>query len=148
MSSNQEVRHQQPRRRGPMGRGMQPGEKPKDLKKSIKQLMQYIGKYKIGIFIVMICAACSTVFTVIGPKILGKATTALSEGLMDKIKGTGSIDFTKIGIILLFVLGLYLCSALFSFYSGLDYDRGDPEDLLPAPEGNLGEDQSDADEVF
>ena len=49
MSSNQEVRHQQPRRRGPMGRGMQPGEKPKDLKKSIKQLMQYIGKYKIGI---------------------------------------------------------------------------------------------------
>ena len=89
MSSNQEVRHQQPRRRGPMGRGMQPGEKPKDLKKSIKQLMQYIGKYKIGIFIVMICAACSTVFTVIGPKILGKATTALSEGLMDKIKGTG-----------------------------------------------------------
>ena len=118
MSSNQEVRHQQPRRRGPMGRGMQPGEKPKDLKKSIKQLMQYIGKYKIGIFIVMICAACSTVFTVIGPKILGKATTALSEGLMDKIKGTGSIDFTKIGIILLFVLGLYLCSALFSFIQG------------------------------
>ena len=101
-----------------MGRGMQPGEKPKDLKKSIKQLMQYIGKYKIGIFIVMICAACSTVFTVIGPKILGKATTALSEGLMDKIKGTGSIDFTKIGIILLFVLGLYLCSALFSFIQG------------------------------
>ena len=118
MSSNQEVRHQQPRRRGPMGRGMQPGEKPKDLKKSIKQLMQYIGKYKIGIFIVMICAACSTIFTVIGPKILGKATTALSEGLMDKIKGTGSIDFTKIGIILLFVLGLYLCSALFSFIQG------------------------------
>ena len=118
MSSNQEVRHQQPRRRGPMGRGMQPGEKPKDLKKSIKQLMQYIGKYKIGIFIVMICAACSTVFTVIGPKILGKATTALSEGLMDKIKGTGSIDYTKIGIILLFVLGLYLCSALFSFIQG------------------------------
>ena len=74
MSSNQEVRHQQPRRRGPMGRGMQPGEKPKDLKKSIKQLMQYIGKYKIGIFIVMICAACSTVFTVIGPKILGQST--------------------------------------------------------------------------
>ena len=54
MSSNQEVRHQQPRRRGPMGRGMQPGEKPKDLKKSIKLLMQYIGKYKIGILFVAI----------------------------------------------------------------------------------------------
>ena len=74
--------NQQPRKRGPMGRmgrGMQPGEKPKDLKKSIKQLAQYIGKYKIAIFIVMICAACSTVFNVAGPKILGKATTALSE---------------------------------------------------------------------
>ena len=74
--------------------------------------------YKIGIFVVMICAACSTVFTVAGPKILGKATTALSEGLMNKIRGTGSIDFQKIGMILLFVLVLYLCSALFSFIQG------------------------------
>lgn len=97
---------------------MQPGEKPKNLKKSIKQLAQYIGKYKIGIFVVMLCAACSTVFNVAGPKILGKATTALSEGLMDKIRGTGSIDFEKIGTILLFVLGLYLLSALFSFIQG------------------------------
>ena len=113
--------NQQPRKRGPMGRmgrGMQPGEKPKDLKKSIKQLAQYIGKYKIAIFIVMICAACSTVFNVAGPKILGKATTALSEGLMEKIRGTGSIDFARIGTILLFVLGLYLMSALFSFIQG------------------------------
>ncbi len=117
MSNHQE--HTRPqRRRGPMGRGMQPGEKPKDFKKSIKQLIQYMGSYKIGIFIVMICAACSTVFTVAGPKILGKATTALSEGLMNKIRGTGSIDFKKIGMILLFVLGLYLCSALFSFIQG------------------------------
>ena len=113
--------NQQPRKRGPMGRmgrGMQPGEKPKDLKKSIKQLAQYIGKYKFGIFFVMICAACSTVFNVAGPKILGKATTALSEGLMEKIRGTGSIDFARIGTILLFVLGLYLMSALFSFIQG------------------------------
>ena len=66
----------------------------------------------------MLCAACSTVFNVAGPKILGKATTALSEGLMDKIRGTGSIDFGKIGTILLFVLGLYLLSALFSFIQG------------------------------
>ena len=113
--------NQQPRKRGPMGRmgrGMQPGEKPKDLKKSIKQLAQYIGKYKIAIFIVMICAACSTVFNVAGPTILGKATTALSEGLMEKIRGTGSIDFARIGTILLFVLGLYLMSALFSFIQG------------------------------
>ena len=69
-----------------MGHGMQPGEKPKDFKKSIKKLMSYIGKYKAAIFVVMFFAACSTIFNVAGPKILGKATTALSEGLMAKIQ--------------------------------------------------------------
>ena len=117
MSENRELR-QRPQRRGPMGRGMQPGEKPKDLKKSVKKLMQYIAKYKIGIFVVMLFAAFSTIFNVAGPKILGKATTALSEGLMKKIQGTGSIDFHKIGLILLIVLALYLESALFSFVQG------------------------------
>ena len=117
MSENRELT-QRPRRRGPMGRGMQPGEKPKDLKKSVKKLMQYIAKYKIGIFVVMLFAAFSTIFNVAGPKILGKATTALSEGLMKKIQGTGSIDFHKIGLILLIVLALYLASALFSFAQG------------------------------
>lgn len=117
MSENRKLT-QRPQRRGPMGRGMQPGEKPKDLKKSVKKLMQYIAKYKIGIFIVMLFAAFSTIFNVAGPKILGKATTALSEGLMKKIQGTGSIDFYKIGLILLIVLALYLASALFSFVQG------------------------------
>lgn len=107
------------RRRGPMGHGgMQYGEKPKNFKGSMKKLIRYIAKYKIGIFVVMLFAACSTVFTVIGPKILGKATTALTEGLMAKIQGTGSIDFEKIGTILLLVLGLYLLSAIFSFVQG------------------------------
>ena len=77
MSREQEVKTHQPRRRGPMGHGMQPGEKPKDFKKSIKKLMSYIGKYKVAIFVVMFFAACSTIFNVAGPKILGKATTAL-----------------------------------------------------------------------
>ena len=86
--------------------------------KSVKKLMQYIAKYKIGIFVVMLFAAFSTIFNVAGPKILGKATTALSEGLMKKIQGTGSIDFHKIGLILLIVLALYLASALFSFVQG------------------------------
>ena len=117
MSENQKLT-QRPQRRGPMGHGMQPGEKPKDLKKSVKKLMQYIAKYKIGIFVVMLFAAFSTIFNVAGPKILGKATTALSEGLMKKIQGTGSIDFHKIGLILLIVLALYLASALFSFVQG------------------------------
>lgn len=116
--SNQDMKHTPQRRRGPMGRGMQPGEKPKNFKASIKKLIQYIAKYKIGIIVVMLFAACSTVFTVVGPKILGKATTTLTEGLMVKIQRTGSIDFGKIGSILLFVLGLYLLSAIFSFVQG------------------------------
>ena len=118
MSREQEVKTHQPRRRGPMGHGMQPGEKPKDFKKSIKKLMSYIGKYKAAIFVVIFFAACSTIYNVERPKISGKATTALSEGLMAKIQGTGSIDFGKIGSILLFVLGLYLCSAVFNFIQG------------------------------
>ena len=87
-------------------------------KGSIGKLTAYMGRYKIAIFIVMIFAASSTVFGVVGPKILGKATTALSEGLVEKIRGTGVIDFTYIGNVLLFVLALYLCSAVFSFIQG------------------------------
>lgn len=108
---------QTPRRRGPGG-GMAPAEKAKNLKGSISKLMQYIGRYKIAILAVMIMAAASTVFTVIGPKVLGKATTGLSEGLMKKITGTGGIDFSYIGRILIIVLCLYACSAIFSFIQG------------------------------
>ena len=108
---------QTPRRRGPGG-GMAPAEKAKDFKGSISKLMQYIGRYKIAILAVMIMASASTVFTVIGPKVLGKATTGLSEGLMKKIAGTGGIDFSYIGRILIIVLCLYACSAIFSFIQG------------------------------
>ena len=97
---------------------MAPVEKPKDFKGSMKNLIRYIGKYKIAVVIVMICAAASTIFAVIGPKILGKATTALAEGLVGKIQGTGTIDMGYIGIILLIVLGLYGISALFMFIQG------------------------------
>ena len=108
---------QTPRRRGPGG-GMAPAEKAKNFKGSISKLMQYIGRYKIAILAVMIMATASTVFTVIGPKVLGKATTGLSEGLMKKITGTGGIDFSYIGRILIIVLCLYACSAIFSFIQG------------------------------
>ena len=108
---------QTPRRRVPGG-GMAPAEKAKNFKGSISKLMQYIGRYKIAILAVMIMAAASTVFTVIGPKVLGKATTGLSEGLMKKITGTGGIDFSYIGRILIIVLCLYACSAIFSFIQG------------------------------
>ena len=108
---------QTPRHRG-QGRGMMPAEKAKDFKGSIGKLIKYVGSYKIAIFIVMIMAAASTVFNVAGPKVLGKATTGLSEGLMRKIAGTGGIDFDYIGKILLIVLGLYVCSAIFNFAQG------------------------------
>ena len=108
----------QHRPRGPMGNRMQQGEKAKDFKTAIKKLIAYIGKYKAAIVVVMLFAVGSTIFNVAGPKILGKATTALSDGLMAKIGGTGSIDFKKIGRILLFVLALYLGSAIFNFIQG------------------------------
>lgn len=109
-----------PRRHGPMGGGpgMMPGEKPKDLKGSIKKLFAYMGSFKIAVFCVMVFAVISTVFNVAGPKILGRATTALSEGLMGKITKTGGIDFDLIGKILLFTLSLYVISSLFSFLQG------------------------------
>jgi len=97
---------------------MMPAEKAKDFNGSIGKLIKYVGSYKIAIFIVMIMAAASTVFNVAGPKVLGKATTGLSEGLMRKIAGTGGIDFDYIGKILLIVLGLYVCSAIFNFAQG------------------------------
>ena len=107
------------RPRGPMGRGMRGGgEKAKDFKGTMKKLIRYMASFKIQIFFVAVFAICGTIFNIAGPKILGKATTALSEGLMEKIRGTGSIDFARIGTILLFVLGLYLMSALFSFIQG------------------------------
>ena len=80
-------------RRGPWEEADDAWRKAKDFKGSIEKLITYIGNYKIAIFIVMIFAAVSTVFNVVGPKILGKATTALSEGLMKKIAGTGGMDF-------------------------------------------------------
>ena len=100
------------------GRGQMPVEKAKDFKGSIGKLFAYMKQYHVAVAVVILCAIASTVFSVIGPDILGKATTELSNGLLAKIQGTGSIDFTKIGQILLFVLGLYLLSTLFGFVQG------------------------------
>lgn len=107
----------QPPRRGRHGR-MMPGEKPKDFKGTIKKMLQYAGYYKIAIVIVMIFAIGSTIFNVIGPKILGNATTELFHGLVAKISGTGEIDFSKIGSILLMLMGIYLVSGVFAFVQG------------------------------
>lgn len=119
--SEQENSGKRPPRRGPMGGPhgpMMPGEKAKDFKGTLKKLLAYMGRYKIAIVFVMIFAVGGTVFNIVGPKVLSRATTALFEGLMAKIGGTGGIDFARIARILLFVLGLYVISALLTFIQG------------------------------
>ena len=102
--------------RGPHGR--MPGAKAKDFRGSIGKLVAYLGKYKLPILVVMIMAVGSTLFNVVGPKVLGEATTVLANGLAAKIAGTGGIDFEAIGTILLIVLALYLVSSLLAFAQG------------------------------
>ena len=99
--------------------GMGGGEKAKDFKGTISKLVRYSRKYLPAVIVVMVIAVFSTVFNVVCPKVLGKATTALSEGIMRKINGIGGIDFTYIGKILLFCLGLYPLSVLFNFTQGI-----------------------------
>jgi ATP-binding cassette subfamily B multidrug efflux pump len=101
---------------GPMGMGG--GEKARDFKGTMAKLLNYIGTYKLAVSMIMVLAAASTVFMIIGPKILGTATTKLFEGVVGKIAGTGTIDFVSIGHTLLLVLGLYLVSALLSYVQG------------------------------
>ncbi len=106
-------------RRGPGGRGgMMPGEKAKDFKGTSRKILAYIGRYKIAIVLVMICAVAGTVFNIVGPKVLSKATTEIFNGLVSKVSGGAGIDFHKIGTILLILLALYCVSALFSFIQG------------------------------
>ena len=104
----------------PMGRpGKGPGgpiEKAKDFKGTTKKLINdYLAKYRVALIIVIIFAIGSTIFSIIGPKILGNATTEIFNGLVNKISGNGGIDFGKVGTILLTLLGLYIVSAIFSF---------------------------------
>lgn len=101
-----------------MGHGMRGGEKAKDFSGSMKKIFHYMGKYKVRIVLVMIAAMAGTIFNIVGPKILGKATTELFNGLVAKISGTGGINFEKIAQILAFAMCLYLCSAAFTFIQG------------------------------
>ena len=106
-------------KRGPMGHGpMGAGEKAKDFKGTMKKLWVYINEYKIGLLFVIIFAIGSTVFSIVGPMILGKATTEIFNGLVGKISGGSGIDFEKIAKILIGLLCLYATSALFSFIQG------------------------------
>jgi ATP-binding cassette subfamily B multidrug efflux pump len=122
-SSNRGPTNMPRRGHGPMGRGgpmaMMKGDKARDFKGTMLKLIQYLGSYKIAIVIVMLFAVASTIFNIIGPKTLGKATTKLFEGVMGQIAGTGSgIDFGYIGQIILITLGLYLGSSIFGYVQG------------------------------
>ena len=104
-------------RGGPMA--MMKGEKARDFKGTMRKLLAYLGVYKASIAVVMVFAIGSTIFSIVGPKILGKATTKLFEGVVAKISGSAAgVDFGFIGGILLTVIGLYLVSALFSYIQG------------------------------
>ena len=110
------------RQGGPMGGGphggMGAGEKAKDFKETIKKLMKYLSEYKIGLIFVLLFAIGSTIFNIAGPKILGKATTEIFTGLVGKVSGSSGIDFEKIAHILIFLMCLYVTSAIFSFIQG------------------------------
>lgn len=109
--------------RGGMGHGGMgpggPGEKAKDFKGTIKKLTYYLSKYKIAFLFVFIFAIASTVFTIIGPTIMGNATTEIANGILDKIGGGTGINFEKLGRILLFLIGLYTIASIFSFIQGI-----------------------------
>ena len=108
------------RRRGPMGRmgGMGRGEKAKDFKGTMRQLLGYIGQHKIAVFAAVAFAVCSVIFNIVGPKVLGQVTTKLFEGLVAKVNGTGDVDFVWIAKTLGFLLCLYLASSACSLIQG------------------------------
>lgn len=107
--------HGGPHGGGPMG---MPGEKAKDLKGTLLRIWRYVMRYRLAIVAVVVCAVGSTLFTIFGPAVLGMATTELFTGLQRLVEGTGSIDFGRIGQILLLVLGLYVLSSLLTFAQG------------------------------
>lgn len=104
--------------RGPGGPPGAAVEKAKNFRGTLRKLISYIGRYRFGVLAVLIFAVGSTIFNITGPKILSRSITILYEGLVAKISGTGTIDFSRIGEILLFLLGIYLISSLFSFIQG------------------------------
>lgn len=108
------------RQRGPMGRmgGMRRGEKAKDFKGTMRQLLGYIGQHKIAVFAAVAFAVCSVIFNIVGPKMLGQVTTKLFEGLVAKVNGTGDVDFNWIAKTLVFLLCLYLASSACSLIQG------------------------------
>ncbi len=123
MSAQKQPAAERSPRRGPMGGhgpggGMMPGEKAKDFKGTLMKLFAFMGRFKAAIVVVLVFAVGSTIFNIVGPKVLSTATTELFNGIVAKIGGTGGINFDLIAQILLFTMGLYLLSAACSFVQG------------------------------
>ena len=96
-----------------------PGEKPKNFRKAVGDTLSYMGGYKFAIVLVVLISAVATIFETVGPKVMGKATTLLAQGVMAKIHGTGGIDFTAIGKVLMLTLFLYAVGAFAQFIQAL-----------------------------
>ena len=113
-----------PRRRG---RGpssiLAPGEKPKDFRKAVMDTLRYMGAYRFAVAAVIVLSAFATIFETLGPKVMGKATTLLAEGVMNKINGTGGIDFAAVGNVLLMTMALYFIGAVAQYIQALIMTR-------------------------
>jgi len=154
-AQNQNRPPQQMRRGGPMGfgggghGGMMKGEKPRDFKGTMARLIKYLSVFKISFLIVVLFAIGSTIFSILGPKILGQATTILFTGVMGLIAGsTQGIDFVSIGNIILLLAGMYLISAAFGYGQGWIMSGVSMKINLPVPQRHRLENQPHAVEIF
>lgn len=109
----------QPRRGGGPSSILAPGEKPKNFRKAIKDTLSYMGGYKFAIAVVIVVSALATIFETVGPKVMGRATTLLAEGVMAKIHGTGGIDFAAVARVLMMTLALYFIGAIAQYVQAL-----------------------------
>lgn len=109
----------QRRRGGGPSSILAPGEKPKDFRKAVGDTLRYMGGYKFAVAVVIVVSAVATIFETVGPKVMGRATTLLAEGVMNKIRGTGGIDFDAVGRVLLMTMALYFIGAIAQYIQAL-----------------------------
>lgn len=109
----------QRRRGGGPSSILAPGEKPKDFRKAVGDTLRYMGGYKFAVAVVIVVSAVATIFETVGPKVMGRATTLLAEGVMNKIHGTGGIDFEAVGRVLLMTMALYFIGAIAQYIQAL-----------------------------
>jgi len=109
----------QRRRGGGPSSILAPGEKPKDFRKAVGDTLRYMGGYKFAVAVVIVVSAVATIFETVGPKVMGRATTLLAEGVMNKIHGTGGIDFDAVGRVLLMTMALYFIGAIAQYVQAL-----------------------------